>query len=170
MGLKESGLRGSLRNVSVGTDAIPDSVAVRPEDTRSISRDGNDDRHGLEVTLKDDWPSFGARISSMTSGATRAYLHEEDGGESGDLIESKDISNLSAGDAVTFDNVDLNDGQVVFVTADAEGGDWDMGEAEDATDYPYTSDFVDITNAVTFNTSGESGARVFSEVGNVGFD
>ena len=29
MGLKESGLRGSLRNVSVGIDAIPDSVVSR---------------------------------------------------------------------------------------------------------------------------------------------
>ena len=31
MGLKESGLRGSLRNVSVGIDAIPDSVILLPE-------------------------------------------------------------------------------------------------------------------------------------------
>ena len=32
MGLKESGLRGSLRNVSVGIDAIPDSVVDNFED------------------------------------------------------------------------------------------------------------------------------------------
>ena len=31
MGLKESGLRGSLRNVSVGIAAIPDTVVLRPE-------------------------------------------------------------------------------------------------------------------------------------------
>ena len=33
MGLKESGLRGSLRNVSVGIDAIPDSVVTRHDST-----------------------------------------------------------------------------------------------------------------------------------------
>ena len=37
MGLKESGLRGSLRNVSVGIDAIPDSVVAQFDATEEPS-------------------------------------------------------------------------------------------------------------------------------------
>ena len=47
MGLKESGLRGSLRNVSVGIDAIPDSVV---EDFEQYEPAGTD-------TLQDNYDS-----------------------------------------------------------------------------------------------------------------
>ena len=43
MGLKESGLRGSLRNVSVGIDAIPDRGLIRDYDARSLTGFSNDD-------------------------------------------------------------------------------------------------------------------------------
>ena len=46
MGLKESGLRGSLRNVSVGIDAIPDSGLLHDDwsDSPSVTSDGLADR------------------------------------------------------------------------------------------------------------------------------
>ena len=40
MGLKESGLRGSLRNVSVGIDAIPDSAIAQYDATQESYADG----------------------------------------------------------------------------------------------------------------------------------
>ena len=50
MGLKESGLRGSLRNVSVGIDAIPDSQVFFPVDEGSgtVISDDNDN---VDATL-----------------------------------------------------------------------------------------------------------------------
>ena len=41
MGLKESGLRGSLRNVSVGIDAIPDSAVLRYDPSQLSLTDGD---------------------------------------------------------------------------------------------------------------------------------
>ena len=41
MGLKESGLRGSLRNVSVGIDAIPDSAIAQYDATQESFNDGD---------------------------------------------------------------------------------------------------------------------------------
>ena len=45
MGLKESGLRGSLRNVSVGIDAIPDGYPI----LQALDRDSQ-----IEAQLEDD--------------------------------------------------------------------------------------------------------------------
>ena len=59
MGLKESGLRGSLRNVSVGIDAIPDSVdnhwPIGETDTETLSDNvGNIDLNVIGGSLVSD--------------------------------------------------------------------------------------------------------------------
>ena len=68
MGLKESGLRGSLRNVSVGIDAIPDS-----QGTHQWNHD-----EGSGTTLGDAIGSLDGSISGATwltdAGAGDAYL------------------------------------------------------------------------------------------------
>ena len=161
MGLKESGLRGSLRNVSVGIDAIPDSVVSRPDDTESVERD---EELGFVVELKDGWPSIGAEISSLTSGQTTAYLREEDG----TLIESQDISSLEAGDAFTFDDVNLTDGEKYQITLDADGSDYTQGKITDRG-YPYTSDDIDIISRAINGESDENDESCINNIGNVGF-
>ena len=141
MGLKEPGLRGSLRNVSVGIDAIPDSVVSRPDDNDDFS---TDDERGLEIETKAEWPSIAARISNNTSGATRAYLRETDE----TLIQDVDISGKSSGDIVVFEDVNLDETATYWITHDAEGGSYTAGFSDGATDYPYTSDDIDITGRV----------------------
>ena len=72
MGLKESGLRGSLRNVSVGIVAIPDSVVDNFEDGDLSEYDGDldafsvqdnvvfDGEFALEKTIEDGTRSIGS--------------------------------------------------------------------------------------------------------------
>ena len=57
MGLKESGLRGSLRNVSVGIDAIPDKLILQPkeDDLNNFNGDTNEwDINGDDPVLFED--------------------------------------------------------------------------------------------------------------------
>ena len=67
MGLKESGLRGSLRNVSVGIDAIPDLAALyefEDDDTTDVAQDSIADN---DLTLVDGGPSYStdAKVGSF---------------------------------------------------------------------------------------------------------
>ena len=169
MGLKESGLRGSLRNVSVGIDAIPDSVASRPDDDGDTT---GPESAGAQVETKSVWPSVGARISANVDGATKAYIYEDDDNSQGQLIDDVDISSLTAGDAFTFDDVNLESNSKYHITIDAEGSEYTRGGNSDtANTYPYTSDDIDISARV-FDGSASTDADIFNivEVGNVGFD
>ena len=142
---------------------IPDSVVSRPDDDDSTSRDRAE---GLEIELKSDWPSIGAEISNETSGVTEAQLRETDGG----VIDTADISGLSAGDAFTFDDVGLQSGENYVISVDAEGSDYTMGRAAD-DDYPYTSADVDIVGAFDEdNGLVDTFVRAVNNIGNVGFD
>ena len=81
MGLKESGLRGSLRNVSVGIDAIPDSVVNHwPHD------------EGTGTTLNDNEGT----VDGTISGATWTALEDAVGGQY--LEYDGDENNTSLGD------------------------------------------------------------------------
>jgi hypothetical protein len=143
--------------------AIPDSVVSRPDDDDSFS---NMDEEGMEIELKSDWPSIGARISNNTIGATRAYLRESDG----TAITDIDISGLSSGDAFTFDDVNLSSGNRYWITLSAEGSSWTLGFRNGADNYPYTSDDIDITARVLDGSSTQQGnAWAINDIGNVGF-
>ena len=166
MGLKESGLRGSLRNVSVGIDAIPDSEVTRPADDVSFD---TSDKYGLVFGVDSEWPSIGATISSQTSGATRAELYQE---SDASLLGSVDISSLGSDDSFTFDGVDLQPGDYRIVL-DAEGASWTNGNVtEENISFPISSSDNEITLTdgafKTTDTTGRGYAVV--TIGNVGFD
>lgn len=149
---------------AIGGSAIPDSVVSRPIDTGSSSITAEE---GLQISLQSDWPSIGAEISTNTSGATRAYLRNNDNTTT---IQEVDISSLSSGDAFTFDDVNLTAGDRHVIALDAEGSSWTRG-FDTAGNYPYTSTDVDIVAALDQNqgvTAGSS-VRVVNNIGNVGF-
>ena len=166
MGLKESGLRGSLRNVSVGIDAIPDSVVSRPEDNDSGT---TSDMEGLQLTLKTDYPDIGSIISNNTEGAETAYLYDtdEDGVPNNELATA-DVSDKNSGDAFGFKNVDLKEGDVVAILLDANGSSWTRGLAFDEADFPYVGEDIDITATIpNINEAREDNfVRVINDIGN----
>ena len=163
MGLKEPGLRGSLRNVSVGINTIPDSVVSREPDNDSFTSDGE---RGIRIELKSNWPSIGAKISENTENFTTAYLRNEDD----ELIDSKDISDLSSEDTFTFDDVNLSSGEIFSISLDAGGSGFTNGQNTGETDYPYTSDDLDVIGTYDNGSSTDNGYRLINDVGNVGFD
>ena len=152
--------------LSVAVDDIPDSVVSRPDDDSTST--GRDDVQGMEIELKSDWPSIGARISNNSSGADTARLYDSD---TRSQIDSVDISGLSSGDAFTFDDVNLESGEKYIIFLD--GSDWTLGFRDNESNYPYTSDDIDITG----NVSGDTGASVdtdlpvqaINDIGNTGF-
>ena len=163
MGLKESGLRGSLRSVSTGVAAIPDSVTSRPQDDDSTTSDFD---AGFQIELKNDWPSIAVRISNETSGVTRAYLYEDDNDDAGSLIEDIDISGKSSGDTFAFNDVDLQNGGKYWIAVDAEGSDWERGFADGADDYPYVGDDLDITDRYVAGGANTGAATALNDIGN----
>ena len=145
MGLKESGLRGSLRNVSVGIVAIPDSEVSRPQDNGT----GTDitDKRGVEINPNTNLSKVRGTISANTSGLTRAYIIDL---SDNSTLADVDVSGLSAGD--DFDiTVALSSGQSYAFVADAEGGTYSSGFNDDST-FPFTSEHVDITGGILNNT------------------
>ena len=149
--------------VEIGS-AIPDSVASRPNDDNSTNATGES---GLEIETKTEWPSIGARISNNTTEATTAYLRTNDS----TLIESVDISTLSSGDTFTFDSVDLAANSTFRITLDAGGNEFTAGFILGGTDYPYTSEDIDITARIFDGGDPEdSSAVAVNDIGNTGFD
>ena len=144
-------------------DVIPDSVVAREDDNNSTSQTDN---FGFEIELKADWPSIGARISNNTSGLTRAILQEDDGTN----IETIDISGLSAGEAFTFDDVDLQDGNKYRIITDAEGSSFTHGFFDGSQNYPYTTADIDITNRIRDGSVDQGSPGNINDIGNVGFD
>jgi len=139
--------------------AIPDSVVSRPTDGSTFSSSEED---GLEFEAKADWPSIGVTISANSSGFTRAYLRDS----SNNLIQDVDISSLSAGDTFTFDDVNIQDGDIFRITIDAEGSSYTVGFV-DESNYPYTSTDLDIIANQDGQT--EQQPRCINDIGNVGF-
>ena len=146
-------------------DAIPDSVVSRPNDDDSTTRT---EKEGLEIEVKSDWPSIGVEISNNSSGASTAYLQDSNGNE----IQTTDISELSSGDAFTFDEVNLQSGNKYRILLDDGGNSWTLGFTSGGLDYPYTSDDVDITATVENDDEVTTSdvVRAVDNIGNVGFN
>ena len=68
MGLKESGLRGSLRNVSVGIDAIPDGVVDNFEDADSDPAGPYEEGETLDTYYTDVDGSFNRTTTDVIEG------------------------------------------------------------------------------------------------------
>ena len=163
MGLKEAGLRGSLRNVSVGINAIPDSVASYPSDTSDATLNGS---RGVVFVLSDNFDRIGMRISDMSEDFTRLRIYDYD---EGDYVKSKDVSDLNAGDTTRLD-YNFKSETDYGLEIDAEGSDWTFGFSSGADDYPYESDDVDIISRSDDGSQTENSAGAINDVGNTGFD
>ena len=171
MGLKESGLRGSLRNVSVGIDAIPDTVVSRQDDNITSTQSG---KMGLGIQTKSNWPSIAFRLSNNTgSDATRAYLHELDENDDlSTLISDVDISADSAGDIVEFNDVNLAANERFAIVIDAEESSFDVGffDTDSEANYPYESEDVDIVGRIfdsgTLQSDNNNDPVAVNDIGN----
>jgi hypothetical protein len=145
-------------------NAIPDSVASRPDDDSSGSVSAD---HGLAIEFAESFGEFGARISNNTTGVTTARVRDSNG----NVIDSTDVSSLSSGDAFTLSG-DFQANTEYQVTVDADGSSFTVGFASGADQYPYTSADVDIVGRVV-GTNTQSGnkenAHALNDVGDVGF-
>ena len=122
---------GSLITDTVS--AIPDEVVSRPTDDNAIS---SNYEAGLVFQTSKSYKSIGAVISQNTTGFSTAYL--EDGTQNS--IATTDISSLSAGDAFSFENVDLPAGEyIIYIDCNYAG-------YYDGINYPYTGTNIDITH------------------------
>jgi len=141
---------------------IPDSVVSRENDDQSFDQTV---REGFEIEVKSDWQSIGARLSNLTSGLTVAYLQDSNGSN----IDTVDITGLTSGDAFTFNNVNLLSGNKYRIVADAEGSTFTEG-LRNVSNYPYTSNDVDITNRVFDGALDQANVAILNDIGNTGFD
>ena len=143
--------------------AIPDISVERDADDGTTTDDG---KNGVAFETTVEWPSFDGRISQNTGGVTRAYLINKD---SSDIIADIDISNLSAGDAFRFEDVDLDPEPEYTMELDAEGETYDQGFASDGGGLPVSSDGDELT--MTGGAGGGGGDRndpsCISEIGNL---
>ena len=173
MGLKKSGLRGSLRNVSVGIDAIPDFLVSRPDDNSTQS--GETKAFGVEITTTETWEKIDAKISSNVDGATRALINRVDdrANEDFERIATKDISDLSAGDAFRFDDLseDITDDETYQFLLDADNNDYVRGWYDEDDQFPYNSDEDAITIERGIGSDGtftsQNASYNILEIGNI---
>ena len=108
MGLKEPGLRGSLRNVSVGIDAIPDSVETQYE-----YEDDSDSAVAIDSIGSNDADINGPTYDSDAARGSFALLHDGEG----DFTVSQSTINLAS--AGTNEELGLGG----FLKSDGSGDD-----------------------------------------------
>jgi len=142
--------------------AIPGSVVSRPSDNSTAN---NSLQLGIEISITQDWPSIGCRISSQTSGFSTGYLYTS----SENLIKSVSISNLSSNDAFTFDNVNLTGGNNYKIVLDNNGSSYTIG-FDDNPSFPFTSPDgnLEIIDGAQIGGSSSDALNIV-EVGDVGF-
>ena len=150
MALKEGGLRGSLRNISTGVSAIPDTQITRPADDFQGS---SSNMLGVVVNPNVDIDGVKAEISTNTTGATQAYLLDSGGVE----LDSQDISTLNPGDTFSFE-ASLTTGNDYSVAVDDNGADYTYGRYESPS-FPYTGEAFDIPES--YNSSGNTTSLFF---------
>ena len=135
MGLKESGLRGSLRNVSVGIDAIPDSLLTRDDDNTDST---GEVEAGVIFELSELWQNrFDIELS--TGGDvdfTEVRIRKE---SDRSIVANKDISDKSGGDQVAIPLDEDLQADKDYTIGCATDGTADTG-ALDSVDYPVSSD------------------------------
>ena len=91
--------------VQVDLSAIPDSVVQRDADNVSVSGSDAGTYNGIYVTTgSSEWPQIQGRISQNSGSLGNAVVV----GPDDTIIQSVDVSALSAGDVVTFDNAALS--------------------------------------------------------------
>jgi len=167
-GLKQGGLRGSLRNLNSTGPDIPDSVVSRPKDDNSFTISSGTKR-GVQIQTDVEWPEIGARLSDNTaSDVTTAYVYRV---SDGNLMGSADISALTGGDSFTIDlNTPLTSGDTYNFVVDAGGSSYTFGFLNGGS-YPYISSDGDlsIVDGAAGTTGTDSNVNALNDIGNTGF-
>lgn len=174
--LKERGLRPIFPTEGGSTDfqltfdnaqflSRPSTVVSRPSDD---STNPVTSKRGLEIEIAsgESFDSIGARISSSTTGLTRAYLYDVSAGQT---IDEADISGLSSGEAFRL-NGDLQAGQRYRILADAEGAEYTTGFLSGGGSFPYTGSEFDITAGMGSETDDTASPTQINDIGDVGFN
>ena len=171
MGLKESGLRGSLRNVSVGIDAIPDSVVSRPADDGANT--GVTNPIGLRMDFGTEWPTeidvkTGGFWDSGNDAETAKVILLDENDNHDKTIGETDVSDVGPNEIVTIPlDETISENEKYDIVADAEN-DFGVGGYFDETDFPYQSDDNNISIIAGSDGGDETGVPfAFEEVGNL---
>ena len=122
---------------------IPDGFASRSDDVPDDTISDIDRWYGLKILTKTDYPAIEGDISTETADAVEAAIFDTDDNK----IATVDISNLSAGDIyeINIDDELNSDQEYYFVLGSPDG--WTIGRNGN-TDFPYTSENVDIIDGV----------------------
>ena len=152
--------------ISAGS-VIPDSVTSRDSDdkTSSFTRSS-----GLAFSVNESYNAIGARISTNTSGVSRARLFDFSQSQ---YIASIDISAKSAGDAIAFNNISINSSAEYAIELDDNGNSYTVGYyAAGSGYYPITGSDIDIIarsdDGVQDNTPSDGGGdpAAINDIGN----
>ena len=161
-------IAGVSDQITVQVDlAIPDSVVQRDADNGSISGSRADTYNEIYVTTgSSEWPQIQGRISQNSGSLGNAVVV----GPDDTIIQSVDVSALSAGDVVTFDNAVLSpsteyrfalekadsnttfgydNGLFPYTSSDGElemTAGWQSGALVDSTSSGYAYGFYEIGN------------------------
>ena len=120
MGLKESGLRGSLRNVSVGIDAIPDSVELQYSATTFSNSDSvwADDAGNVDMNINGD-----PQKATLSDGSES--ISSDGSNDSGEIempstLEGSGLTEFSF--EFVIEHTDTNDPVAVTGSRNSSGG------------------------------------------------
>lgn len=125
LGFVHPGAAGAGVKGAGGGAAIPDSVVSRTDDNNTASVSSI---RGIEIQPNDDFGEIGARISNNTSNATTAYALKS---SDFSVMESVDISTLSAGDAFSI-GANFQSGTNYIIGVDAGGSSFTVGFVSDS--------------------------------------
>ena len=145
---------------------IPDVVVSRPEDDDAST---NTFKAGIAFSSETEFSAIGFKISANTEGATRAELFEVVD-EEAELIATKDISGLGAGDEFSME-ADIKTSPDYNIALDAEGDDYVPGRGD--YDYPYTEGDLSIIGRFIVDPSeidDDGSPYNIVSVGDLGFD
>lgn len=157
----QSGLSSDYTQVNsdyeIGLETL--STADRPDDdlseTPSYSANSGNVEVGIVFEPQTDLDGVKLTISSQSSGFTEAHIHDS----AGTITDTKDISNLSAGDSVEFIR-SFNSSTTYWATID-HNDDYTYGYYGSSS-FPYTSSSVNITDGVQFGDPNADSAGYVS--------
>lgn len=142
----------------VGISAL-DSVTIRPPDSSSATLTRS---LGLVFSPAADFNNVGFRISSQTTGATRALLFDYSQSQ---FVSTKNISSLSSGDVETFSHPFVA-GRDYGIEIDANGSNYSIGFSSNSS-YPFTGSDIDIVARSDGGTQvTQDGVTGVNDIGN----
>lgn len=156
--------RAKLSSKVEVASAVPRSSVSRPADDRNGTTSGS---RGVVINSDVEWPAIDGKISSQTSGATRARVIKT---SDGTVKGTTDISNLSSGDIFRIENLSLQPNTDYSIVLDASGNSWTDGYLGNSPNFPFTSSDgkLEIVAKSSGGTSTDKQSiDAISEVGNL---